>query len=388
MNEASVQIAGRRKAWRFIVALGVVSLFADMTYEGARGIIGAYFYELGASALVVGVIGGGAEFLGYAVRWIAGRGADASGRHWLFMYAGYALNVIAVPCLALTGTVGAAAALVAGERIGKGVRTPPRDALLARAGERVGHGATFGAHEFFDQVGALAGPLVVAALVALAGYRAGFAILAIPAVATLVALAFARRFEVKPKTTTPAPGKFPRAFWLWVVFAMLATAGFAHFALIAFDLAKIGFAPALIPVLFAVAMAAEGLAGFVFGRMSDRTGSALLAGFPVCGLVGTVLLFLAPGWTRWVGAVVWGVGLGLQAAVVRAEIARTVPEGRRGEAFGILDAAMGAAWFAGSIVLGALYELSPTALVIAAVAIESAAIAWLIASWPRLRHRA
>ncbi|MGH8162505.1 MAG: MFS transporter, partial [Gammaproteobacteria bacterium] len=250
----------------------------------------------------------------------------------------------------------------------------------------VGHGAGFGLHEFLDQLGAIVGPLIVAALVVAAGYRAGFAILAIPAVLALVALAFARRFEVKPAKAVTASGKWPRAFWLWVVFAALATGGFAHFALVAFDLAKIGFTPALIPVLFAVAMAAEGLAGLIFGRLSDRLGAVLLAGFPICGLIGTVLLFLAPGWARWVGAVVWGVGLGLQAAVVRAEVARVVAEGRRGEAFGILDTAMGAAWFVGSVVLGALYELTPAALAIAAVVIECAALAWLLLQWPRL-HR-
>ncbi|HEX5313829.1 MAG TPA: MFS transporter, partial [Gammaproteobacteria bacterium] len=282
----------RRGAWRFVVVIGVVSLFADMAYEGARGIVGAYFYQLGAGALLVGVIGGGAEFLGYAVRWFAGRGADVSGRHWLFIYGGYALNMIAVPCLALTGTVGAAAALVAGERVGKGVRTPPRDALLARAGEVVGHGAGFGRHEFLDQLGAIAGPLIVAAVVVVAGYRAGFAVLAIPAAAALAALAFARRFEIQPRQATATAGRLPRAFWSWVIFAALATAGFAHFSLVAFDLAKIGFMPALIPVLFAVAMAAEGVAGWVFGHLSDRTGAMLLAGFPLCGLAGTVLLFL------------------------------------------------------------------------------------------------
>ena len=132
-------MTSRRDAWRFIAAMGVVSLFADMTYEGARSIIGAYFYQLGAGAVLVGIIGGGAECLGYAVRWFAGRGADTGNRHWLFLYGGYALNLLVVPCLALTGSIGSAAALATAERLGKGVRNPPRDALLARAGERLGH---------------------------------------------------------------------------------------------------------------------------------------------------------------------------------------------------------------------------------------------------------
>lgn len=367
-----------KAAWRFVVAMGVVSLFADMTYEGARSVIGAYFYQLGAGALLVGLIGGGAECLGYAVRWFSGRGADRSQRHWLFMSAGYALNLIVVPCLALTGSVGSAAALVAAERLGKGVRTPPRNALLARAGEHVGHGSAFGLHEFLDQLGALTGPLIVAALVFAAGYRAGFAILAVPAVAALAALVLARRNEVEPAASTPHHGPLPRVFWRWVVFVMLATAGFAHFALVAFGLAAAGFTPALVPVLFAAAMASEGLTALLVGRLSDRYGFMLLSGFPLCGLAGTGLLFLGSGAAHWVGAVIWGAGLGIQGAVVRAQIARSVAEGRRGEAFGILDTAMGLAWLGGSATLGGLYTLRPAFLVGASTCLEIAALAWLL----------
>ncbi|MGH8273062.1 MAG: hypothetical protein ACRES9_02220 [Gammaproteobacteria bacterium] len=120
--------------------------------------------------------------------------------------------------------------------------------------------------------------------------------------------------------------------------------------------------PAFIPVLFAVAMASEGLAGLLLGRLSDRAGTWLLAVFPIAGLVGAILLFLLPGVGRWLGAVVWGVGLGVQAVLLRAQIARTVGGGRRGEAFGLLDTAMGASWFAGSMILGALYGLAPAGL--------------------------
>lgn len=371
--------ASRHKAWRFIVAIGVVSLFADMTYEGARSIIGPYLATLGAGAFLVGVIGGGGEFLGYAVRWFAGRGADRSGRHWMFIYVGYALNLLAVPCLALTGTLGAAAGLVAGERLGKGIRTPPRDALIARAGTAVGHGAGFGLHEFLDQLGALVGPLLVAGLVYLAGYRAGFAVLAVPALAALATLVVAQRFQVRPRTDRASKrAPLPHVFWFWLGFAALATAGFAHFALIAFHLATHGHMnPVLIPVLFAVAMVSEGLAGLLLGRLSDRAGAWLVAVFPVSGLAGAVLLFLLPGVGRWLGAVVWGVGLGVQAVLLRARIARTIGEGRRGEAFGLLDTAMGASWFAGSMVLGALYEIAPAGLVAGAAGLEFLALLWL-----------
>lgn len=368
----------RKAAWRFVVAMGVVSLFADMTYEGARSIIGAYLYQLGAGAVLAGLIGGGAECLGYAVRWLSGRGADSTNRHWLFLYGGYALNLIAVPCLALTGSIGSAAALITAERLGKGVRSPPRDALLARAGEHLGHGSAFGLHEFLDQLGALSGPLIVAALVMAAGYKAGFAILAVPAVAALLTLVAAQRLQIRPRVRAQHLERLPRTFWLWIVFVMLATAGFAHFTLVAFDLAAMGFGPAFIPVLFAVAMASEGLTALVLGRLSDRRGFLLLAGFPLCGLIGTAFLFLGSAWVPWAGAVIWGAGLGIQGAVVRAQVARSVSEGRRGAAFGLLDTMTGVAWLGGSVLLGGLYTISPEALTALSTLLELAALAWLV----------
>lgn len=369
----------RRRAWRFVVVLGVVSLFADMTYEGARSIVGPYLGSLGASAVLVGVIGGGAEFLGYAVRWLSGRGADASGRHWLLMYAGYALNMLSVPFLALTASLGPAAGLVVGERLGKGVRTPARDALIARAGAIVGQGSSFGLHEFLDQLGALAGPLVVAGLLVVGGYRAGFAILALPALAALGCLAAARRFEAAPQAqTAPAAGRLPRVFWGWLVFAALATGGYSHFALISFHLAaRHEFPVPLIPVLFAVAMGAEGAAALGAGRLADRFGAAPAAVFPLCGIGGVALLFLGAARLAWAGAVLWGIGLGVQTSVLRAQVAQVVPEHRRGEAFGLLDTGIGAGWLGGSAILGALYDVTPHLLVVGTAALELGALIWL-----------
>lgn len=370
----------RRGAWRFVVAIGVVSFFADMTYEGARSIVGPYLGSLGASALLVGAIGGGAEFIGYAVRWFSGRGADVSGRHWLFMYAGYALNMLSVPFLALTSTLGAAGGLVVGERLGKGVRTPARDALIARAGSLVGQGASFGLHELLDQAGALLGPLIVAALLVLSGYRAAFAILALPAVAALISLVFARRVQhFRTAVHTGERGRLPCQFLFWLVFAALATAGLAHFVLISFHLARIAHLPlALVPVIFAAGMASEGLASFLLGRLSDRSGPVLLVLLPLAASIGGVLLFLLSGLYVWLGVICWGIAMGVQTTLLRAQVARVVPADRHGEAFGLLDTVMGASWLIGSIVLGALYGLAPAALVGGTLVFEVLALLWLM----------
>ena len=381
MDETGNTPTERRSAWRFVVAIGIVSFFADMTYEGARSIIGPYLGSLGANALLVGVIGGGAEFIGYGVRWFSGRGADASGRHWLFMYTGYILNMVCVPLLALTSVLGTAAGLVVGERLGKGLRTPARDAFIARAGSLVGHGASFGLHELLDQAGALLGPLIVALLLGFGGYHAAFAILALPAFAALVSLVFAHRVErFRPLARAMERGRLPRAYWFWLVFAGLSTAGLAHFVLISFHLARVDHLPlTLIPVVFALGMAVEGIAAFYLGRLSDRIGPGLLVLVPLGAAAGGILLFLLAGPFVWLGVVFWGLGMGAQTTLLKAQMARAVPADRHAEAFGLLDTVIGASWMIGSIVLGALYDLAPSALVSGALGFEAVALIWLLA---------
>ncbi|MGH6852422.1 MAG: MFS transporter, partial [Methylocella sp.] len=144
----------RHSAIRFIVLLGVVSLFADMTYEGARSVTGPYLGVLGASAAIVGVVAGFGEFLGYALRLVSGYLSDRTGGYWLITIIGYGVNLLAVPLLALTGRWELAVLLIVGERAGKAIRTPARDAMLSHAGSQTGLGWSFGLHGALDQTGA------------------------------------------------------------------------------------------------------------------------------------------------------------------------------------------------------------------------------------------
>ncbi|MDE1887965.1 MAG: MFS transporter, partial [Gammaproteobacteria bacterium] len=209
MNSPPPNYAGkadtRSRALRFVLGIGIVSLFADFTYEGGRGIVGPYLAVLGAGPVFVGVVAGLGEFLGYGVRLLSGRFVDRTRCNWQVMGAGYAVNLLAVPALALAPLVWVAGLLVFLERIGKGVRNPAKDALLSRAGRELGHGYAFGLHEFLDQLGAVAGPLLVAGVIALSahhgfdsagtGYRVAFAVLLIPALLALFFLWRARGLE-------------------------------------------------------------------------------------------------------------------------------------------------------------------------------------------------
>ncbi|MBU6470123.1 MAG: MFS transporter [Gammaproteobacteria bacterium] len=392
MNSPPPNYAGkadtRSRALRFVLGIGIVSLFADFTYEGGRGIVGPYLAVLGAGPVFVGVVAGLGEFLGYGVRLLSGRFVDRTRCNWQVMGAGYAVNLLAVPALALAPLVWVAGLLVFLERIGKGVRNPAKDALLSRAGRELGHGYAFGLHEFLDQLGAVAGPLLVAGVIALSahhgfdsagtGYRVAFAVLLIPALLALFFLWRARGLEPEaaPVLTVHPPARFGARYYFYMAFAVVSVLGFSHFILVAYHLQVTQrLTPVLIPVLFGVAMGADALAAIVVGRFYDRFGLKVLYALPLLTLPTLPLLFLSvhPLWI-WMGAVLWGAALGVQESTVRAGVATLTPENLRGTAYGLFDTVFGAAWFAGSVMLGALYAVSPLWLVVAAMLLQLAAL--------------
>ncbi len=373
----------RRAAVRFIVAVGLVSLFADVTYEGARSITGPFLAVLGASGAAVGLVAGLGELAGYGLRLAAGVIADRTGRYWLLTGIGYAVNLLAVPALALAGSWEAAAVLMVAERIGKAIRAPARDVLLSHATSATGHGWGFGLHEALDQIGAVSGPLVVAATLAFTdeSYRQGFAVLLVPALLALAVLGLARRRYPNPSTLgvepdSPAPdGPLPRRLWLYLGAVALVAVGYADFPLVAYHFERTGLAPAaVIPLFYAGAMATDAVAALSFGRLFDRRGLGVLALAAGLGALAPPLLFLGGFQMAMGGVALWGIGMGAQESVMRAAIARMIPAARRGTAYGLLNGGYGLAWFAGSVALGALYDVSVPALVVLAVAAQLAAV--------------
>src|SRR5438132_1139027 len=151
-----------RSALHFVLILGIANFFADFTYEGARAIVGPFLGSLGASAVIVGFVAGFGELMGYGLRSVSGYFADKSHRHWAFAFLGYAVNMLAVPALALATRWPLASGLVVSERIGRGIRKPTVEAMLSYAGKSIGAGWVFGLNEALDQAGATIGPLLVA----------------------------------------------------------------------------------------------------------------------------------------------------------------------------------------------------------------------------------
>ncbi|MDR7402816.1 MAG: MFS transporter [Armatimonadota bacterium] len=374
------------QALRFIVLLGVVSLAADMTYEGARSVIGPFLGVLGAGAVVVATTSGLGELAGYGLRAVSGYLSDRTGRYWAVTGVGYAVNLLAVPLLALAGRWEVAAGLIVAERIGKAVRTPARDAMLSHAAAAVGRGWGFGLHEALDQVGAVAGPLLVAAILAAGGsYRTAFAVLAVPAVVALATLRLARvsfpsprRLEVE---TPSVPAGLPRGFWLYLAAAGLVAAGYADFPLVAFHVARNGLvAEAGIPALYALAMTVDALAALLVGRLFDRVGFPALAGAVAAAALFAPLVFLGALPAVLAGVALWGVGMGAQESSMRAAVAVMVGPQRRGAAFGLFHAWYGLTWFAGSALMGVLYETSPAHAAAFSLGAQAAAVPLLVAA--------
>src|SRR5256714_5991033 len=186
-------------AFRFVLTIGVVNLFADLTYEGGRSITGPFLESLGASAIAVSVVAGGGELLGYSLRSIAGYLADKTQKYWLVIVVGYVINMLAVPALALAGNWPLASVLIIAERTGRGIRKPAVDAMLSYAGKSIGRGWVFGLNEGLDQAGATFGPLIIALVLFLRhGYREGFGILLISALLCLGTLAVGRIWYPRP----------------------------------------------------------------------------------------------------------------------------------------------------------------------------------------------
>jgi len=375
------QAVSARTALRFVVLIGIVSLFADMTYEGARSINGPYLAILGASGAVVGIVSGLGELIGYALRLISGFFSDKTGRYWTITFFGYAVNLIAVPMLALAGNWPLAAALMILERLGKGIRVPPRDAMLSYATQHIGRGWGFGVHEALDQVGAIIGPLIVAAvLYTREGYQFGYFVLLLPALLALGVLAVARYLYPRPQdleinqTSLQVQG-FTRSFWLYIAAASLIAAGFADFPLIAYHFEKAAVVtPALVPVFYAVAMGVDALSAMLFGRLFDRIGLPTMMIVALISALFAPLVFFGGFYPALLGMALWGVGMGAQESIMRAAIGDMVSAERRSFAYGVFNTAYGIFWFLGSLIIGVLYDISIPALVTFSVTAQFASV--------------
>jgi MFS family permease len=365
-----------RCAFAFVLMMGIVNLFADMTYEGAASINGQFLGSLGASAAAVSIIAGTGECLGYGLRSVARYLADKTGHYWPITFAGYAVNLLAVPAMALAPGWQAAGALVLAERIGRAFRKPTVEAMLSYSTGKHGKGWVYAVNTAMDETGATLGPLLIAlALYLRVELRSAYSLLLISSLLALAALAAARitfpvpsRLEEGGPATAKARG-FTGAYWLYMIAGSCFAAGLMSFEFIAYHLSTTGIVKnQWLPMYLAASTAFAVIASLVLGRTYDHIGIGAVVGSVVVTAAFSPLVFFGDvRWSALTGLFLWGIGYAVQDTLLKVLIASVLPEGRRNSVFGLFYIGYGAGWLVGSVAAGLLYERSILGLVIFAV---------------------
>ena len=370
----------------FVVLFGMVSLFSDMTHESANSIRGAFLSLAGASAAVIGFVSGLGELVGYGLRYVFGRLTDRTRRYWPMVLFGCALDVVAVPALALVGRNGwvLACALLIIQRLGKAIKKPAKDTVMSFAASQEGVGKSFAIQELLDQIGAVLGPLLLYLIMlfqhsddTFSDYRMCFAFLAIPGTITLLLLWLTyKRFphpeDFEPEPKEYVPFRVSKHFVVYILGISLFAFGFADYSLIVMHFSRQHlFTAAVLPLLYALAMLTDAASAFVFGWLFDRHARLSLVVSTLVAAPFAVFAFLGSDVASVVtGVVLWGIGMGAQESILKAAVATMVPKRSRATGYGIFECCFGAAWFLGSWLLGVLYDQSLVAMVIVSVAAQ------------------
>jgi MFS family permease len=380
-------------AFRFVLMMGAVNLFADMTYEGGASINGPFLGALGASAATISIVAGLGEFLGYTVRSVAGYVADKTGRHWLVTFVGYAINLLAVPAMALAGNWQVAAAFVLTERVGRAIRKPTVEAMLSYTTGRLGKGWVYAVNTAMDELGATIGPLLMASVLFLKGdYRTGYALLLITSVLALAALLVARvgfplPSRLEQGSTAPEKG-FTPSYWLFMVAGTCFAAGLMSYELIAYHLSSTKIVPEhWVPVFLAFATGCGVIASLILGRMYDRFGIPVVLVAVFLSSLFAPVVFEGSLVAAVIAMPLWGIGYATQDTLLKAVIAGVLPQGRRSFAFGLFYLGYGSGWLVGSTAIGMLYEQSRVGLIAFAVVVQLASLPIFVAAQRKGRPR-
>ncbi|WP_414698459.1 MFS transporter [Peptacetobacter sp. AB845] len=396
------------QAMLFIIFFGIVSLFSDMTHEGASSIRGAYFTILGASAGAIGFVSGLGELIGYSMRYVFGRIADKRKNYWFMTIFGYVIDVLAVPALALVGENGwiAAAILLIIQRMGKAIKKPAKDTIMSFAASQEGVGKSFGIQEMLDQIGAFLGPvlLYLVMLFKTTGttfeiYSTCFAVLAIPGAITIIMLLVTRRKFPNPENFEPeakefVPFEMKKSFKYYIVGISLFAFGFIDYSLVIMHISRnfTSIAGGLaetssiinsgtIPLLYAGAMLVDAVAALIFGYMYDKKGVKVLVLSTIISAPFSAFVFMGKSVPMvLVGVVLWGIGMGAQESILKAAVTTMVPKSSRATGYGIFECSFGIFWFLGSWILGVLYDVSVPVMVVVSVVAQLLAIPFYLSS--------
>jgi MFS family permease len=352
---------------RNVYAMGVVSFFTDFSTEMILGILPFFIVTgLGASRAVLGTIEGSSELVSYAFRMISGSLSDKTTRRKPFIIAGYGLSTISKPFFSVAAGWTDAFAVRATDRIGKGLRTPPRDALIADSVSVANAGKAFGFHRTLDQAGAIVGPIAAFALLQFVDIRGVFVISLIPgAIAILVLIFVVKEVAIKKQHTQSMFSNMRkvvdgnRPFVILLVISGMFSLGAFNFSFVLLKASDIGVEKNLMPIVYAVINIAHTIIGIPSGLLADKIGKekVLLIGYGVFGMSSILMVVLSGNALyAYLLAGVFGVYMGISETVQRAVIPRYVHSELRGTAFGLFNIVAGAGFFVGNVAFGFLWD--------------------------------
>ena len=381
----------KQTAFAFVVLMGIVSMFSDMTHESAASIMGAYLSLAGASAATIGFVSGLGELIGYSLRLVTGIFTDKTKKYWTMTILGYVIDCMAIPALALVpkdGWIWACGLLVM-QRTGKAIKKPAKDTILSFAATQTGAGRAFAIQEFLDQLGAFLGPVLLFVIMLMkrneelfSVYSFCFAILGIPALSTILLLLFAKRKYPNPEEFEPAvkgkskPFHMNKAFVFYMIGISFFASGFLDFPMITLHTLRSGLIPReTLPLLYAGAMAVDAFAALFFGNLFDKKGVNVLILSTVLAAPFAIFIFMMNSrWALFMGVILWGIGMGAEESILKAAVTKIVSKENRSSGFGVFQTAFGICWFLGSWLMGILYDRSPWELVIFSVVMQLAAV--------------
>jgi MFS family permease len=379
--------------------LGFVSLLMDVSSEMIHALLPLYLVTvMGASAFAVGLIEGVAEALAPLTRIVSGVLSDRLDRRQPLAALGYGLAALTKPVFALAPSLGWIVAARSIDRIGKGIRGAPRDALVADIAPPELRGAAFGLRQSLDTIGAAIGPMLAIVLMLWSSddFRLVFWVAVVPAVASFLLIAFAVKEPPRPAALAAMANPLSRsnlvrlggAFWMVTLFAALFTLARFSEAFLILRAEESGLALAWAPAVLMVMSVVYALSAYPAGRLSDRIGRTglLAAGLAVLIAADLVLAFAAGMAAVWAGVALWGLHMGLTQGVLATLVADSAPPDLRGTAFGVMNFATGLAALPASAVAGLLWDWNgPQTTFLAGAGISFAALVALAMARGRLK---
>lgn len=376
---------------RNVLALGLVSFFTDFSTEMVLGILPLFIVNnLGASRAILGAIEGSAELVSYAFRMVSGSLSDKVGKRKIFILAGYGLSTFSKPFFALsTGWLDAFIVRTT-DRIGKGLRTAPRDALIADSVSESISGKAFGIHRTIDQMGAILGPIAAFSLLQIMDIRGVFIVSLIPgAIAVLILILFVKEIAIKRGGHSKAATVFSnigtvmsnnKPFVFLLIISGIFSLGAFNFSFVLLKASELGIDNDLIPIVYAVINVSHTAIGIPSGILADKIGKekVLIIGYSLFA-VSTVLMAAISSAENsiyaFVLAAIFGLYIGISETVQRAVVPRYVSSEFRGTAFGVYNVVLGTSFFVSNVVFGFLWDnYNLNVAVVYSIGLTSAAI--------------